>query len=285
MSRRIALRSRSVMKLSTAAPRHSRKEWPVTFWGVYPHVLGAESDTKSLIAVFGGKHHLCAANRGGSKVSANPVENWNEFIQGPSGNESPGESIGLPRKHRGEFRPLRSALCPAQRASRIDRPNRERWRGLRKCQTRTAASGFAEVVGAAVSSNDGLFWRFEGRCSFQSKNQLPLSRRFRSVRGRMIADLRRVAERSQCAHLIAVGLPGPSEPTELLPLLRPTLRRYRVIVFANSLRDPGARVRNLLATSVSTRKGTERAPVFYAYSSSDRAAPPESLGVGLRSGG
>jgi hypothetical protein len=274
MNQRIALRSRSAMKLSTAAPRRSRKEWPTTSRRVYPRALGAEFDAKSLIAVLGANHRGDNDDSGGSNVCENPVENWNGVIDGLKENESPGESIGLPRKHRGGVPPLRSGFCDDQRVSRIDDPNRKKWRDLRKCQTRADASRFAEAVGACVSSNLGSLWRFEDRSACRLKNQLLLSRRSKRGRTSMAADLRHVAACSRCVHLVAVGFLGPSEPTELLLPLRPILRRFRAVVFANSPRDPDARVRNLPATSVSTREGTERVPVFYASRSSNRTAPP-----------
>jgi len=285
MNRRVALRTRSATKLSTAAPRRSRKEWPATFRGTYPQVIRVEVDAKSPIAAFRAKQHGCDAKRGGSNVCADPLENCNGVSQGSNGNESPGESIGLPRKHRGGFRPLRSASCAAQRAGRADDSNRKRRRDLRNCQMAVDAPRFAEEVGACVSWNRGSLWRFESQFSCQLTNQVPFSRRSEGARISTAADLRRVAECSQCVHLIAVGFVGPSEPTGLLPPLRSILRQYRVIVYANSLRDPDARVRNLPATSVSTREGTERAQVCHAYSSSNRAAPPETVGVGLSSGG
>jgi len=285
MDRRTSLRSRSTMMLSTVAPRRSRKEWHTTFRGVYRQVFGEEADTKSRIEEFGVKQHRCAADSGGSKVYSNLVESWNGVLQAPNGNESAGESIGPSRKHRGGFRLLRGASCPDQRAGRIDDPNRERWRGLRKCQTRAAASRFAEAVGASVSSNERSFWRFHGRSSCQLKNRLPLHCRFQEARTSIVADSRRLTQRSQCVQPIALGSLGPSAPTEILLPLRPILRRYHVTVFVNSPRDPDARARNLPATSASTREGTERGPVFCAFSSSNRAAPPESLGGGLRSGG
>jgi hypothetical protein len=269
MNRSTSLRSRSEMMLSTVAPRRSRTEWPTTFRGVYRQVLGEEADTKSRIEEIGVKRHRCAADSGGSKEYANPVEGWNGGIQGPNGNESAGESIGLSRKHRGGFRLLRSVSCPDQRAGRIDDPNRERWRGLRKCRTRAAASRFAEVVGASVSSNDGSFWRFEGRYSRQLTNRLPLYRQFQEARTSIVAYSRHLTECSQCVQPIAVGSLGPSAPTELLLPLRPILRRYHVTVFVNSPRDPDARAQNLPATSVSTREGIERGLVFYAFSSSN----------------
>ncbi len=282
---RTALRRRSAIKISLAAPRSWRKERSATLVEVRlcPQVLGAEGATESPIAAFGAEHHGCATDPGGSNVWANLVENLNAVILHPNENESPGESIGLLRKHLGGLRLLRSVVSAAQREGRIDDPNRERWGDLRRSHTRADASKFAEVVGACVSLNRGSFWRFESRYSRQLKNQLPLSRRLRNARISMAADFRQVAESSQCVHPTAIGSLGSSGPTELLPPLRPTLRRYRVTVSANSLRDPDERARNLPTTSVSTREGTERAPVSYAYSSSNRAAPPEGRGVGLRS--
>jgi hypothetical protein len=274
MNQRIARRSRSAMKLSTAAPRRLQKEWLTTFWGMCPQVLEAKGATKPLIAASGAKHHGRDANSGASNKCENSTENWNAAIQDPNGNESPGESIGPPRKHRGGFRALRSVLCAARRAGRIDDPNWKRWRDLRKCQTRADTSRSAEGVEARVSSNRGSLWRFESEYSCQLKKQLRLSRRFQETRTRMAADVRHVAECFQWVHPIAVGSLGPSELTELLPPLRPILRRYRVIVFASSLRDLDARVRSLLATYVSTQEGTERALPSYAYRSSNRAAPP-----------
>jgi hypothetical protein len=279
------LRSRSKMKTSIVAPRSWRREWPTTFPRFCPQVLGAKADANFPIATSGAKLHGCAANSGGSNVCANSVGDSNPVVQDTNGNESPGESIGLLRKRQGGLWPFGRAECAAQRASRIGNPNRERWRDFRKCQTRVDASRFVERVGARIPSNRGSLWRFESRFYCRLKNQLPLSRRLQGAWTSMAADLRHVAECSQCVRSIAVGFLGPSEPTELLPLLQPTLRRYRAVVYANSLRDPGARARNLRATSVSTREGTERAPFFFAYSSSNRAAPPWGLGVGLSSGG
>jgi hypothetical protein len=285
MNRRIARRSRSAMTLSTAPPRRSRKEWPMTFRGMCPQVLGAKGATNPLTAAFGDKLHGRAPNSGGFNTCAISAENRNAAIQHPNGNESPGESIGLPRRHRGGFRVLRSVSCAARRAGRVDDPNWERWRDLRKCRTRADTSRFAEGMGACVSSNLGSLWRFESRYSSQLKNELPLSRRFQETRTSMAADVRHVAECSQWVRQIALGSLGPSELTELLPPLRPILRRYRVIVFANSLRGLDARARSLPATSVSTREDIERALPSYAYNSSNRATPPEGLGVGLSSGG